>query len=261
MSETPAAVPIRDLEPAPAAAPPAVARLPMPRWFAMLQAFLVCGIPTQLFIAVVLIVGARMEPFAGGDVSLEFFAILSFLDTALIAMLIYVFLQMSGETSRDVFFGQRSIRREVWLGLKLVPAVFLAVITLVIALRTIFPSLHNVETSPLEAFLVNPIDAAIFLVVVVLAGGIREELQRGFILHRFDRHLGGVKLGLALFSITFGLLHLDQGYDVAIVIGLLGLLWGVLYVTRRSVVAPMVNHAAFNAAQVLQAVTVRMLGL
>jgi membrane protease YdiL (CAAX protease family) len=64
-----------------------------------------------------------------------------------------------------------------------------------------------------------------------------------------------------IFSVTFGLLHIEQGYDVAIAIGLLGLLWGVLYVTRKSVIAPMVNHAAFNAAQVGQAVVVRMFGL
>jgi membrane protease YdiL (CAAX protease family) len=194
-------------------------------------------------------------------VPLEFFAMYSLLDTAFIAMLIYVFLQMSGETSRDVFFGQRPVRREIMLGLKLVPAVFLAVITIVLALRMLFPSLHNVQTSPLEAYLSDPVGAAVFLVVVVLAGGVREELQRAFILHRFAKYLGGVKLGLVIFSVTFGLLHIEQGYDVAIAIGLLGLLWGVLYVTRKSVIAPMVNHAAFNAAQVGQAVVVRMFGL
>ena len=88
-----------------------------------------------------------------------------------------------------------------------------------------------------------------------------EELQLGFILHRFAQSLGGLRLGLALYSITFGLLLLDQGIDVAIAIGLLGLLWGVLYVTRRSVVASMTNHACFNAAQVVQAVIARSLGL
>lgn len=245
--------------PAPAATP---ALLPLPRWFAMFQAFMVCGVPTGFFLVIVMMwSGLDIESLARGEVTLKFFAMYSLFDTALIAMLIYVFLRLSGETSEDVFFGRRPVGREILLGLKLVPAAFLAVITLVVALRTIFPSLHNVKTSPLEAFLGNPVDAGIFLVVVVLAGGVREELQRAFILHRFDQALGGVKLGLAVFSITFGLLHLDQGYDVAMAIGLLGLLWGVLYVTRRSAIAPMVNHAAFNAAQVLQAIVVRAIGL
>jgi membrane protease YdiL (CAAX protease family) len=34
--------------------------------------------------------------------------------------------------------------------------------------------------------------------------------------------------------------------------GLLGLVWGLLYVIRRSIVAPMVSHAAFNLAQLLK---------
>jgi len=42
-----------------------------------------------------------------------------------------------------------------------------------------------------------------------------------------------------------------QGYDAALVTGVLGLGWGVLFLWRRSVVAPMVCHALFNLAQVL----------
>ncbi len=68
--------------------------------------------------------------------------------------------------------------------------------------------------------------AAIFLVVVVLAGGVREELQRAFILHRFDQRLGGARVGLVLFTIAFGAFHLDQGYDVALAICCPGLVLG-----------------------------------
>ena len=96
--------------------------------------------------------------------------------------------------------------------------------------------------------------------VAILAGGVREELQRAFILRRFEQRLGGIRVGLALFSVTFGVLHWEQGVDVAVAIGLLGLFWGVLYVKRRSVVLPMVNHASFNALQVLQGAIVRAFG-
>ena len=96
--------------------------------------------------------------------------------------------------------------------------------------------------------------------VVVLGAGIKEELQRAFVLHRFDQGLGGIRLGLVLFSIMFGVLHFDQGWDVAIAIGLLGLFWGVLYIKRRSAVMSMVNHAGFNAAQVAQDMLARALG-
>jgi membrane protease YdiL (CAAX protease family) len=89
---------------------------------------------------------------------------------------------------------------------------------------------------------------------------VREELQRAFILHRFDQRLGGAVVGLVIFSAAFGLLHLDQGYDASVGIGVLGLLWGAIYIRRRSVVGPMVNHASFNAAQVLQGLLTHLAG-
>ena len=99
-----------------------------------------------------------------------------------------------------------------------------------------------------------------FIVVVIVAGGVREELQRAFILHRFEQRLGGIHLGLVLFTIAFGALHADQGIDVSIAVGLLGLIWGLIYIRRRSAVLPIVNHAGFNALQVFQGVMARTLG-
>ncbi len=229
--------------------------------FAALQAFAVSGIPTQVVIAAILIVGAGMPPFGGGALSLQFIATVSLFDTALVAILIRIFLGASGETSRDVYLGRGPAGRELVLGLALVPPVFLAVVALVAGLRAIAPWLQTVDISPLAAFMQTPLDVAIFTVVVVLAGGVREELQRGFILHRFGQRLGGAWVGNLVYGIAFGLLHLDQGADVAIVIGLMGLGWGLLYLRRRSIVASMANHAGFNFAQVLQHVLATSLGV
>ena len=230
-------------------------------WLAMAQAVLVCGIPTQLGVAAVLMLGANMQPFDGEGLSLEFFATLSLFDTALVALLIRLFLIFSRESSRDVFLGRRPVLGEALRGLALVPVVLIAVTLIVLGLRTAAPWLQTVQQSPLDAFMRTPLDAAIFLVVVVLAGGVREELQRAFILHRFRQHLGGIRLGLVVFSALFGLLHWDQGLDIAVAIGLLGLFWGIMYAKRRSAVLPMVNHAGFNAAQVAQQLIARSLGL
>ena len=37
-----------------------------------------------------------------------------------------------------------------------------------------------------------------------------------------------------------------------IAIGLLGFAWGLLYIVRRSIIAPLVSHATFNLAQLLK---------
>jgi membrane protease YdiL (CAAX protease family) len=232
----------------------------LPTWAAALQVLLVCGIPTQIVAGVVLALGARIPLVDANGISFQFIAMVSLIDTALVCLLIRVFLTLSGEDSTTVFVGRRPVGGEVLRGLASLPIVFLAVTGVVLALRTIAPWTHNVKVSPFDAYLRSPLEAGIFLVVVVLAGGVREELQRGFILHRFEQRLGGIRLGLGLFTILFGLLHLDQGFDVAAAVCLLGLFWGVLYVRRKSVVWAMTNHASFDAAQVLQAAIARSLG-
>ena len=261
-----AAVPFtQDQEPASPSPNAAVAREPLPRWFAALQVVLVCGIPTQIviFLLIAFVIGVPfLRPNAAGtlDVPLELLATVSFLDTATIALLIRFFLALSGENSSEVFVGRRKVSAEFWRGLALVPVVFFIVVAIVVTLRTVAPWLHNVTTSPLEAYMDTPFEAAIFIVIVILAGGVREELQRAFILHRFEQRLGGIRLGLVLFTLTFGLLHLDQGFDVAIAVGFLGLLWGLSYMKRRSAVLAMTNHAAFNTLQVVQVLIVRSMG-
>ena len=55
-----------------------------------------------------------------------------------------------------------------------------------------------------------------------------------------------------LLSIAFGLGHLLQGRDAAIATGAMGAFWAVVYLRRRSSIAPMVSHALFNTIEVLQ---------
>jgi membrane protease YdiL (CAAX protease family) len=114
------------------------------------------------------------------------------------------------------------------------------------------PWLHTVEHNPLQDVLQSPRDAWLFVFVVIFAGGVREEIQRAFILHRFGQSLGGTTIGLIITSVAFGAGHLPQGVDAVIATGLLGLLWGAVYLRRRSTVAPMVSHAGFDLLQIVQ---------
>ena len=239
-------------------------RLPQSRWMAAVQVVLTCGIPSQILAGALVILVMRVDLISPGVMerltSLEFVATTQLIDTALIALMIRLFLEMSGEDSRSVFLGRLPLIKETLRGLALVPVIVIGVASLVALLRYAAPWLHTVKESPIQAYMQNPFDASIFLVVVMLGGGIKEELIRAFVLHRFDQGLGGIRLGLALFSIMFGLLHFDQGWDVAIAIGVLGLFWGVIYIKRRSAWMNMVSHAGFNAANVAQVLIARALG-
>jgi uncharacterized protein len=166
-----------------------------------------------------------------------------------------------GETMRALLLGRRSVGREAWFGIALVPALFLAVGVTLLALRRLFPWLHNVPANPFEHLMRTGLDAGLFSVVAIVAGGLREEVQRAFLLRRFATHLGGPAVGLTVTSVAFGAGHLVQGFDAAVATGLLGFAWGLMYLRRRSAVGPVVSHAAYNGTQVLQLLLLRSVPL
>jgi membrane protease YdiL (CAAX protease family) len=207
------------------------------------------GYPTQL--AIIAALGTfGISPGADGTLSPAFIFGISALDTVLLLSLVFAFLRLSRDRPRDVFFRHKRIREEIWVGIMLVPVVFLVVIVVQLGLRVVAPFLHNVEVSPFEALLASPWLLAGFVALVLIAGGVREELQRAFLLHRFEQRLGGGPLGVVVTSLAFGLGHTVQGWDAAIVTALMGAFWGVIYLSRRSVVGTITNHALFNMAQI-----------
>ncbi|MEN3339906.1 MAG: protease family protein [Acidobacteriota bacterium] len=226
--------------------------LPLERLGALVEVIICSGYPSQILLILVLR-GFGMRTWTeAGRLSPPFVFTVSLIDAALVVSLVLVFLRAHRQSARAVLLGTRPVVREALLGLAVLPAVFmLAMLVLVLILR-FAPHLHDVAHNPLEDMLRNRGDALIFAAVVMIAGGVREEVQRGFILDRFGEYLGGAGWGVAIYSVFFGLGHWDQGTDAIIVTALLGAAWGVLYLVRRSIVAPLVCHAAFNLAQLLK---------
>ena len=222
---------------------------------AILEILLCSSVPTQLLLAGLLrLIG--MQPMdASGQLSLPFVLALSIGDTILLIALMVILTRAHGETVSGLWLGARPIRKEIVYGLLLVPVVFVLVVVLLNALRAYAPWLHNVPTNPLEQLASTPGQAAVFAIVAIFAGGVREELQRAFLLRRFEQHLGGALVGVIVLSIGFGLGHVLQGWDAVLVTGVLGAFWAAVYLRRRSSVAPMVSHAGFNSLEVLRVAT------
>ena len=225
------------------------------RVIALIEVVLCSGFPTQLTLAGILAAVGLAALDQAGQLSLSYVVTLSLADAAVLVGLIFYFLRQRGEKPIDIFLGARSRISELKLGLLLTPLmVGLAIASLGI-LHYLWPWLRNVPENPIEALIQSPIDALLFIVVAVVAGGLREELQRAFILHRFEQHLGGGWLGLVIFSVMFGLGHYIQGWDAVVVTAMLGAAWGALYLVRRSLVSSMVSHAGFNLAEILIALS------
>jgi membrane protease YdiL (CAAX protease family) len=223
-----------------------------PTLVALAEVGLCSGIPTQLAIVAALHAAGYALLTPDGGLSLPFVVALSLLDTAVVVGLMVGLTRAHGESPRELWLGTRPVRREAALGALLVPAVFVLVLLLLGVLRMTAPWLHNVPVNPLEQLAATPGGAAVFALVAILAGGVREELQRAFLFRRFERHLGGARVGIAVLTLGFGLGHFVQGWDAVIGTAVLGYFWLVLYTRRRSVLAPMVSHAGFNALEVLR---------
>jgi membrane protease YdiL (CAAX protease family) len=187
-----------------------------------------------------------------GRLNIVYVVVLSLGDALLLIALILLMLNAHGERPRDVLFGPRSIANEIGLGMPLIFVALAIGAAVLLSIQRYAPSLHTVANNPLQELLRSPRDAWLFALVVLAAGGVREEIQRAFLLHRFSVWLGGPAIGLLVTSVAFGAGHMLQGVDASIATGLLGAFWGLIYLRRRSAVAPMVSHAGFDLIQIAQ---------
>ena len=220
------------------------------QWQSLAEVILCSGFPTQLVLSgIAALIGIHPLTKTGG-LSLPFVTLVSAADTVLLLLLVVWFLRIRGETAGQVLAGPRPVGREARLGLLLAPAIVVFMGLGMWWLRHMLPELATVPENPFEELARTRAGALTVLLVALVAGGLREEVQRGFLLHRFG-DLGGPVNGLILTSIVFGFGHVVQGWDAVIVTGALGAFWGVMYLTRRSIVAAVVSHALANGVQVL----------
>jgi len=244
-----------DQTPAARSVPPDVAasRPSLPeRAIALLEVLLCSDFPTQIVIAQALTAAGFHAQNADGTLNIVYIATLSLVDTVVLIGLIVLFLVSHRERPGDILFGVQPLGAEIVAGVPLMFASLALAIGVLVAIQLLAPWLRTVAHNPLQDLLKTPRDAAIFAVVVVLAGGVREEVQRAFLLHRFERWLGGGVVGVIVVSLAFGSGHYLQGVDAVVATTILGALWGVVYLRRRSAVAPMVAHAGFDLLQLVQ---------
>jgi membrane protease YdiL (CAAX protease family) len=233
-----------DLPPPQYRPPPVLA----PRLRAILEVAACSGYPSQIFLALLLGLTGLAPGAGGGPLTLRGLSLLLALDSLVIVLLVVWFLRATGEAPSAVLFGARRWPGEAVLGLSLMPTVFLLVLGVGLTMARLAPWLRP-PVNPFGALLGSSQDVMVLMLIGLVAGGLREEVQRAFILHRFEQHLGGATVGLVCFSLLFGLGHVVQGWAAVVTTALLGAFWGFIYLRRRSIVAPMVSHATFNLIQ------------
>jgi len=234
-----------------------------------LEILLCSGYPTQILLGQLLVLAGMAPWLPHGSIawhgwafpgfftpafslSSTFVFVVSVADTVVLLSLIVFLLRRRGERPLDVFFGARRALPEIAAGVLTVPVVIMVVVGLMLAIRRFLPALHNVPDNPLEGLIGTGASVWMFLAVVIVAGGVREELQRAFLLHRFRGDLGQPWMGLFITSLSFGMGHTLQGFDAAVITGTLGAIWGAMYLTRGGALASIVSHSLFNSGELLR---------
>jgi uncharacterized protein len=172
------------------------------------------------------------------------------LEATITISLLFLVMRAHGETLKGFGLSWVRWRFSVILGFSVVPILFGLNVVVSLIFQAFFPR-YFLERNPLTELIRSPLDLILFIAIALLAGGVKEELQRAFILRRFQANLGGAGLGLVLWSVAFGLGHYVQGTQGMIVAGLFGLILGVVYLARGDLIAPMVAHGAYDTVALL----------
>ena len=104
-------------------------------------------------------------------------------------------------------------------------------------------------------FFKQPGNLLVWLPIGIFGGGVVEEIERIFVLTRFEKCLGrpGLILGVALSSAMFGFGHLYQGLGTAISTASSGVVFALVFLRRRSALEPVIAHAFSDVLAMLAA--------
>jgi uncharacterized protein len=180
----------------------------------------------------------------------KIFSAFLLLESAITFILLLIILRSRGETIRDLGLHARRWKSQLLTGLAVVPFLFAINWAVSWAFIRFLPQ-YCLEKNPLTEIIHTPQQLGLFIFSALIAGGIKEELQRAFILKRFSRHLGGAGLGLVLWSLAFGLGHYIQGPPAIVATAIFGLVFGSMYLLSGSLVAPIIAHSIFNTLELL----------
>jgi membrane protease YdiL (CAAX protease family) len=233
---------------------PAPVPSPVPRktWLdraqALFEVLLLCGLVSSILATLPFTFNESAR--AGLLKDIRWMSLYVLLESTITLALLWLVLRAHQDHLNALCFRWQRWRPDVIIGLALVPLLFGCNIAMAMVFQTYFPEYFQ-ESNPLTDLIRTPRDLALFIGITWFAGGIKEEFQRAFILQRFRSHLGGARLGLILWSIVFGAGHYVQGTQGIVAAGLFGLIFGITYLARGSLIAPIVAHGFYDTAALL----------
>jgi membrane protease YdiL (CAAX protease family) len=220
---------------------------PFNRVIASLEVLLVAVGGFVLIPVLIALTGFRSESFP--ESALQLFLFLAG-ESIVTLGIIVLFLKWRGESFRTLSTWPGRPRLELTIGMLALPVLFASTFVVGILFQYWLPAYVSRE-NPILQLVDTPWDLMLLLLSSIFVGGVKEELQRAFVLIRFEKYLGGMVLGLFLWSAFFAVGHTIQGVDKAVAAGVLGFIFGLLYLWRRNLAAPILAHALYDIVTLL----------
>lgn len=161
---------------------------------------------------------------------------------------VIVFMLLGKEQPRDIGFRSEQLWRQLLIGssfgLALALVDHLAIGNLI---KALVPETFNEGIRMLGEFM-GKINLVVWVLVAVFMGGFIEELQRLFIITRFERCFGtvGIVIALVMESLLQGAGHAYQGPERSFIYIFIGLAFGLVYLRKRSAAEAMACHAVYD---------------
>lgn len=163
-----------------------------------------------------------------------------FRDLALVALITF-FLWRNDEPAIQIGWDLRDVGAEIGWGIILFVPTFVGTELLQMGLRSL--GLSGTSASA-QNFLVpiGPFQVALAVVLVAVVAVAEETIFRGYLILRFENLLHDAAAAVVLSAFIFSLGHGYEGEAGVITVGVMGLIFALVYLWRRSLVAPITMH-------------------
>ncbi len=181
--------------------------------------------------------------FVGGEDKISFVLLAVsaiFRDLALLSLVLF-FAWRDQEPLRRLGLNSKDLARNIVLGLALYFP-FLVVIGLVEQLLTALGLSQPSEPGPSYFHVGGRWELALAVVLVMVVAVSEETIFRGYLIRRLHMATGNTAAAVLLAAVVFALGHGYEGSLGMITVGVMGLIFSLIYLWRQSLVAPMVLH-------------------
>ncbi len=142
---------------------------------------------------------------------------------------------------------------DIPLGILVAGASYVGYFITMVIVASIWPeSIKQMISNPrrVEAML-PPINPVLLTLMIVVVAFWEEAIFRGVLVTHLRRIIGGWTLAVLIPACLFGVLHIGaQEPIVAIPLAVLGVIWALFTLWRRSILASVVGHTLFNLGQI-----------